>query len=120
MSENKTVLMGDDGTNTGLFMFIANKEKDLSGDNLYVAKWMRTSATAGGTATLGWIKLGSVTSAEVKALVDTLKASDIVTIAGYAASGPLGRVQLNTKGLPASRLRHQRAMIGFWKSIINL
>ncbi|NDP40858.1 MAG: hypothetical protein GZ093_19380 [Rhodoferax sp.] len=27
---NRTVLMGDDGANTGLFMFIADKEKDLS------------------------------------------------------------------------------------------
>ncbi|WPC68868.1 DUF839 domain-containing protein [Rhodoferax ferrireducens] len=78
--DNKTVLMGDDGTNTGLFMFIADKEKDLSAGSLYVAKWTQTSATAGGAATLTWIKLGSATSAEIKALADTLKASDIVTV----------------------------------------
>lgn len=78
--DNKTVLMGDDGTDTGLFMFIADKEKDLSSGSLYVAKWTQTSAIAGGAATLAWIKLGSATSAEVKALADTLKASDIVTV----------------------------------------
>ena len=78
--DNKTVLMGDDGTNTGLFMFIADKEKDLSSGSLYVAKWTQTSAVAGGTATLSWIKLGSATSAEIKALADTLSASDIVTV----------------------------------------
>ena len=78
--DNKTVLMGDDGANTGLFMFIADKEKDLSAGSLYVAKWTQTSATAGGAATLSWIKLGSATSAEVKVLADTLKASDIVTV----------------------------------------
>ncbi len=78
--DNKTVLMGDDGTDTGLFMFIADKEKDLSSGSLYVAKWTQTSATAGGAATLGWIKLGSATSAEIKVLADTLKASDIVTV----------------------------------------
>jgi len=78
--DNKTVLMGDDGDNTGLFMFIADKEKDLSSGTLYVAKWTQTAATAGGAATLSWIKLGSATSAEVKALADTLKASDIVTV----------------------------------------
>ena len=78
--DNKTVLMGDDGTNTGLFMFIADKEKDLSAGSLYVAKWTQTSATAGGAATLTWIKLGSATSAEIKALADTLSASDIVTV----------------------------------------
>ncbi len=78
--DNKTVLMGDDGTNTGLFMFIADKEKDLSAGSLYVARWTQSSATAGGAATLTWIKLGSATSAEIKALADTLKASDIVTV----------------------------------------
>lgn len=80
MPDNKTVLMGDDGTNTGLFMFIADKEKDLSSGSLYVAKWAQTSTTVGGSGTLSWIKLGSATSAEVKALADSLKASDIVTI----------------------------------------
>lgn len=78
--DNKTVLMGDDGDNTGLFMFIADREKDLSSGTLYVAKWAQTSATNGGAATLSWIKLGSASSAEIKALADTLKASDIVTV----------------------------------------
>ena len=78
--DNKTVLMGDDGANTGLFMFIADKEKDLSAGTLYVAKWTQTSATAGGAATLGWIKMGSASSAYVKGLADSLKASDIVTV----------------------------------------
>ena len=78
--DNKTVLMGDDGDNTGLFMFIAAKEKDLSAGALYVAQWKQTSATAGGAATLSWIKLGSASSAEVKALADSLKASDIVSV----------------------------------------
>jgi len=78
--DNKTVLMGDDGDNTGLFMFIADREKDLSSGVLYVAKWAQTSATNGGSATLSWIKLGSATSAEIKALADTLKAADIVTV----------------------------------------
>ncbi|HOE40653.1 MAG TPA: DUF839 domain-containing protein [Rhodoferax sp.] len=78
--DNKTVLMGDDGDNTGLFMFIANAEKDLSAGTLYVAKWTQTSATSGGAASLSWIKLGSATSAEIKALADTHSASDIVTV----------------------------------------
>jgi len=78
--DNKTVLMGDDGTDTGLFMFIADKEKDLSAGTLYAAKWTQTSATAGGSATLGWVKLGHATSDYVKGLADSLKASDIVTV----------------------------------------
>jgi hypothetical protein len=71
--DNKTVLMGDDGTDTGLFMFIANTEKDLGAGTLYAAKWTQTAATAGGAATLGWIKLGSATSTEIKAMADSLK-----------------------------------------------
>lgn len=78
--DNRTVLMGDDGTDTGLFMFIADIEKDLSSGALYVAKWTQEVATAGGRASLTWIKLGSANSAEVKSLADTLKASDIVTV----------------------------------------
>jgi secreted PhoX family phosphatase len=80
MPDNKTVLMGDDGTNTGLFMFIADTAKDLSAGTLYVAKWTQTSASAGGAGTLAWIKLGSASSDYVKALADNLKPGDIVTV----------------------------------------
>ena len=31
--------MGDDYTNGGFFMFVADKEKDLSAGTLYVAKY---------------------------------------------------------------------------------
>ncbi|MDD5029872.1 MAG: DUF839 domain-containing protein [Rhodoferax sp.] len=78
--DNKTVLMGDDGTDTGLFMFIADKEKDLSAGTLYAAKWTQTLATAGGAATLKWVKLGHASSDYVKGLADSLTASDIVTV----------------------------------------
>ncbi len=80
MPDNKTVLMGDDGINTGLFMFIADTAKDLSSGSLYVAKWAQTATINGGSGTLTWIKLGSATSAEIKGLADTLSAGDIVTV----------------------------------------
>lgn len=54
--DGKTVLMGDDGTNTVLFMFNADKEKDLSVGILYVAEWTQTSATAGGAERAEWIR----------------------------------------------------------------
>ncbi len=69
MPDEKTVLMGDDATNGGAFMFIADTAKDLSSGTLYVGKWTQTSGTGPGAATLTWIKLGSATSAEIKALV---------------------------------------------------
>ena len=38
MPDQRTALMGDDFTNSGLFMFVADKAADLSAGNLYVAK----------------------------------------------------------------------------------
>ncbi len=70
MPDNRTVYMGDDGKATGLFMFVADKAKKLSSGTLYAAKWHQDSSEGGGNATLGWIKLGSASDAEIKALVD--------------------------------------------------
>ncbi|MET3133555.1 hypothetical protein AAKU55_003845 [Oxalobacteraceae bacterium GrIS 1.11] len=78
MPDQRTALMGDDATNGGLFMFIADKAQDLSSGTLYVAKWSQKTAANGGSADLSWIKLGQATSAEIKALADSLKAADIV------------------------------------------
>jgi secreted PhoX family phosphatase len=76
MPDNRTVLMGDDATNSGLFMFIADKEKDLSAGTLYVAQLQNDFNTAAlaGTTSIGlkWIKLGHATSAEIEALAGTL------------------------------------------------
>jgi len=82
MPDNRTVLMGDDATNSGYFVFVADKEKDLSAGSLYVAKVgagfsIDPSAPA---APLSWIKLGSATSAEIKALATTLKPTDIMSV----------------------------------------
>jgi secreted PhoX family phosphatase len=81
MPDNRTVLMGDDYTNGGLFIFVADREKDLSSGSLYVAKvgsgFSIDTAAAG--AALTWIKLGSATSAEIEALAKTVKPSDIFT-----------------------------------------
>jgi secreted PhoX family phosphatase len=82
MPDNRTVFMGDDATNSGYFVFVADKEKDLSSGSLYVAKvgtGFSIDPTAA-TASLTWIKLGTATSAEIKALADTLKPTDIMTV----------------------------------------
>ncbi|HJV82021.1 PhoX family protein [Noviherbaspirillum sp.] len=80
MPDERTVLMGDDATNGGLFMFIADAARDLSSGTLYVAKWNQKTAENGGSADLGWIKLGKATSAEIKTLADTLGAADILDV----------------------------------------
>ena len=78
----RTSIGGDDGANTGLFMFVADKEKDLSAGTLYAAKVTQSSAANGGSFSLKWIKLGSATDAEIKALVDGgIKFTDIFQFA---------------------------------------
>ncbi|RZI44189.1 DUF839 domain-containing protein [Herbaspirillum sp. HC18] len=82
MPDNRTVMMGDDATNSGYFVFVADKEKDLSSGTLYVAK-VGTGFSLDPAATpaqLTWIKLGSATSAEIKNLADTLKPTDIMDV----------------------------------------
>ncbi len=82
MPDNRTALMGDDYTNGGLFMFVADNEKDLSAGTLYVAKvgtgFSIDPAAAG--AALTWIKLGHATSTEVEGWADTLDSTDIMDI----------------------------------------
>jgi len=80
MPDKRTVLMGDDATNGGLFMFIADAAADLSAGTLYVAKWHQTSSASAGAATLTWIKLGHATSAEIEALANQLTAADIMDV----------------------------------------
>jgi secreted PhoX family phosphatase len=82
MPDKRTVLMGDDYTNSGMFLFIADKEEDLSSGTLYVAKlgdgFSIDPKDAG--AKLTWIKLGHATSDEIKKLANSLKPSDIMTV----------------------------------------
>ncbi len=69
-SDNRTAIGGDDGKNTGLFMFVADNKDDLSAGTNYAAKVTQTSAENGGTYSLQWIRLGHATNGEIKALVD--------------------------------------------------
>jgi len=83
MPDNRTVLMGDDATNAGYFVFVADKEKDLSSGTLYVAKvgsGFSIDPKVGTAAPLTWIKMGSATSAEIEKLASTLKPTDIMTM----------------------------------------
>ncbi len=83
MPDNRTALMGDDATNSGYFVFVADKEKDLSSGTLYVAKvgsGFSIDPKVGTAAPLTWIKMGSATSAEIENLANTLKPTDIMTV----------------------------------------
>ncbi|RZT36397.1 PhoX family protein [Cupriavidus agavae] len=82
MPDNRTVLMGDDATNSGLFMFVADKEKDLSAGTLYVAKvgtgFSVNPADPG--ADLTWVKLGHATSAQVEGWAKSHTFADIMEL----------------------------------------
>ncbi|SDN70605.1 PhoX family phosphatase [Bacillus sp. OK048] len=71
MPDNKTVFYGDDGGNTGMFMYVADKAKNLSAGTLYAAKFKQTGTENGGSGDLEWINLGHATNKEVKKIIDS-------------------------------------------------
>ena len=79
MPDQRTVIMGDDYTNGGFFMFIADREKDLSSGTLYVAKYTSVLNETS-TAQIQWIELGHATSQEIQDLVNiqNIQPSDIM------------------------------------------
>ena len=83
LGDNRTALMGDDATNSAYFIFVADKEKDLSSGTLYAAKVGGSTdftSTASLAAPLTWVKLGKATSAEIEQLATTLKPGDILDV----------------------------------------
>ncbi len=88
LPDNKTALFGEDGSNTMMFMYVADKEKDFSAGTLYAAKFKQTSTENGGKGDLQWIKLGHATDNEVKTIIDKeTKFSDIFETADQPTKG---------------------------------
>lgn len=99
MPDNKTVYMSDDGTNVGLFMFVADKAEDLSSGTLYAAKVAQNHGQNGGDFSLSWINLGHATDAEVRSTVATMpKFSNFFETAqaNVDNSCPTGFTSINT------------------------
>ncbi|SAK52388.1 alkaline phosphatase [Caballeronia hypogeia] len=88
MPDKRTVMMGDDATNGGVFMFVADKEADLSAGTLYVAKCKQTSSAGAGASTLTWLNLGHATSDEIENLANTLTITDIMDVVVDEKVGP--------------------------------
>jgi secreted PhoX family phosphatase len=99
--DQKTVFFGDDGGNTMLFMYVADKAQDLSAGTLYAAKWVQTSDANGGSGNLQWINLGHAADSEIKTYIDKgLKFSDMFVTADKDTDGftkiktyPSGKVE---------------------------
>ena len=94
MPDNKTVYLSDDGTDVGLFMFVADTAEDLSSGQLYAAKWNQTSNSGLGEAIITWIDLGHSTDSTIKSLLDPdndYTTNDGITFANiFATEAPTG------------------------------
>ena len=89
MPDERTVLMGDDWDNGGLFMYVADAPRNLSAGTLYVARWEQTSGRGPGAARLAWIRLGAASSDEIEALIaGGIRAADIMDVRTAATDEP--------------------------------
>jgi hypothetical protein len=77
MPDRKTVYLSDDGTNVGLFRFVADQAGDLSAGTLWVAQWQQKWADSVGAGTLNWIYLGSASNTQVRDWIDHVRFADI-------------------------------------------
>jgi uncharacterized protein len=101
MPDRKTAYISDDGTNVGLFMFVADTAADLGAGTLYAAKWNQTSADGAGAADLTWVNLGHADDGSVaRALADGVGFSDLFETADIADDGscPKGFSSANAEG----------------------
>lgn len=65
MPDRRTVYMGDDGRDTVMFMFVADRVNNLSAGTLYAAMWMQQFGDNAGKAELKWVRLGHATDEEI-------------------------------------------------------
>lgn len=68
LPDDKTVVLSDDGSYGGLFLFVADTPRDLRAGTLYASRW---AAAEGGAFTLDWVSLGHATDAEIAAALAT-------------------------------------------------
>jgi uncharacterized protein len=69
MPDERTVYLTDDGTNVGLWMFVADTAGDLSAGRLYTMKWIQTSDEGPGSADIEWIDVGHATAGDIEAAI---------------------------------------------------
>lgn len=88
MPDGRTAIYGDDGKDVGLFMFVADRKRDLSAGTLYAARWLQEEAAGNGKAKLAWIRLGHARESEIRALVrHGARFSDLFQVADEPTEG---------------------------------
>ncbi len=109
-ADDRTAISGDDGKNTGLFMFVADQARDLSAGTLYAAKLTPADAAAGDRFNLQWVRLGHATDAEIKAIVDRgIRFSDLFDVAETDPQDPSFTKVLTYNGTEWLRLKSSTA-----------
>ncbi len=58
MPDERTALLPEDGGLRGLFLFMADRRKDLSAGTLFMARFDQTAEHLSGSARLRWVRLG--------------------------------------------------------------
>ena len=105
MPDRKTVYLSDDGSYTGLFMFIADRAEDLSAGILYAARWIQEDANGGGSAAISWINLGHATDAEIDtALSNHTTFGDLFDKVAPNPDGSCPDTYANTKSYDSGQL----------------
>jgi secreted PhoX family phosphatase len=88
MPDMRTAYISDDGTNVGLFMFVADQPMDLSSGTLYAAQWNQVHGRSGGYADLSWINLGHADNAAIQKSIESgVTFSDIFTAVDPESNG---------------------------------
>ncbi|MFD2112221.1 PhoX family protein [Thiorhodococcus fuscus] len=112
MPDERTVYLSDDGTNVGLFLFVADRAKVLSSGTLYAAHWVQTSGEGSGRADIEWINLGHATNDEIRAAIEAKTTfadmfDRVEPLDAEAGTCPDGYTSTNTydEGLLCTRLK---------------
>ena len=85
MPDERTAYMGDDGRDTMMFMFVADRPRDLSEGTLYAAQWQQIDGHDGGRANLSWVRLGHAGEGPIRRLIESgIRYSDIFDTASAA------------------------------------
>lgn len=103
MPDRKTAYISDDGTNVGLFRFVADVPGNLDAGQLFAAKWIQTGDQGAGAADIEWIDLGHATTDEVaKAIKSGVRFSDIFEVGERKEDGtcPAGFASANAEASP--------------------
>ncbi|BDG36482.1 hypothetical protein PcaKH15_23880 [Parageobacillus caldoxylosilyticus] len=117
MPDERTAYFGDDGEYTMLFMYIADKPRDLSAGTLYAAKFTQTSAENGGAGNLEWIKLGHATDKEIKRIIDKgITFSDIFEVSNEPKEGFTAVKQYSGQGTNYGKIEYLKLKPGMEKA----